>query len=80
MIQKRAASRDYLDMDVLLNEGQLDLAVILRSARQVYGNVFNPHITLKAMSYFDDGDLTTLADDVRARLQEAVRRASLEDL
>ena len=77
-IQKRAAIRDYLDMDLLVTEGDLRLPSILKAACLVYGPVFNPHITLKALSYFQDGDLATIPAQVRTRLQEAVRQAELE--
>jgi hypothetical protein len=38
----------------------------------VYGSVFNPLLSLKALSYFGDGDLGTLPEAVRARLAAAV--------
>jgi len=80
VIQKRAAVRDYLDMDVLLTRAGLRLPKILAAASQVYGGAFNPHITLKAMAYFDEGELVTLPDETKGRLREAVRQAELEEL
>lgn len=77
-IQKRAAVRDYLDMDLLLTEAGLQLPSVLRAACLVYGPAFNPHITLKALSYFQDGDLAKIPAQVKARLQYAVRQAELE--
>lgn len=79
VIQKRAASRDYIDMYLLLTEGKLALPAILSAAATVYGPVFNPHITLKAMSYFADGDLSTLSEKVKLRLQDEVHRTDLEN-
>ena len=76
VIQKRAAIRDYMDMDVLLTRGQ----AILEAAVLVYGTGFNPHITLKAMSFFDDGDLASLPEEVKARLLQAVDQVELENL
>lgn len=60
VLQKRSASRDYLDMDVLLTRAHLKLPQILKAASLVYGSSFNPHITLKALAYFGDGDLGSL--------------------
>ena len=80
VIQKRAASRDYLDMHLLLTEGGLALEAILAAAGRVYGPIFNPQITLKAMSYFADGDLSSLPEHVKMRLQDEVRCLGLENL
>src|SRR5580693_1577364 len=58
-VQDRAESKDYLDVDRLLDEG-LDLARVLGAACAVYGPAFNPLVSLKALSYFGDGDLPSL--------------------
>jgi hypothetical protein len=69
VVQKRAETRDYLDIDALLRHG-IDLPTALAAGRLVYGRSFNPMITLKALSFFDD--LPTLPADVRKRLSAAV--------
>jgi hypothetical protein len=69
VVQKRAEDRDYLDIDALVLHG-IDLATVLAAGIVVYGRSFNPLITLKALSYFDD--VPTLPADVRARLSKAV--------
>jgi len=69
VIQKRAEAKDHLDIDALLRHG-IDLPTALAAGRVVYGHGFNPLITLKALSYFDD--LPTLPVDVRTRLRTAV--------
>lgn len=69
VVQKRAEGRDYLDIDTLLQQG-IDLPTVLAAGIVVYGRTFNPLITLKALSYFDD--VPTLPADVRARLGKAV--------
>jgi hypothetical protein len=79
-VQKRAAARDYLDLSVLLRQGGLALASVLQAAAQVYGSSFNPHITLKALSYFQDGDLGTLSSEVKRHLQEEVRNVRLDEI
>jgi hypothetical protein len=69
VVQKRAETRDYLDIDALLQQG-IDLPTALAAGIVVYGRTFNPLITLKALSYFDD--VPTLPTEVRARLSKAV--------
>jgi hypothetical protein len=39
---------------------------------------FNSQITLKALSYFDDGNLRQLSDDTKLRLITAPRHVDLE--
>jgi len=69
VVQKRAETRDYLDVDALLGHG-IDLAAALAAAKAIYGRNFNPLITLKALSYF--GDVPRLPAGVRKRLGAAV--------
>lgn len=80
VVQKRAAAKDYLDLDAILSRGGVDLATALAASRQIYGNAFNPQITLKALSFFGDGDLTTLPPEVCRRLSRAVRAVDLDRL
>lgn len=77
VIQKRAEDKDYLDIDALLQHG-VDLPAMLAAGRVVYGRSFNPLITLKALSYFDD--LPKLPHDVRKRLSAAVQAVDLGKL
>jgi hypothetical protein len=69
VVQKRAEAKDYLDIDALLQHG-VDLPTALAAGRVVYGHSFNPMISLKALSFFDD--VPTLPGDVKARLSAAV--------
>jgi len=69
VVQKRAEVKDYLDIDALLRHG-IDLPMILAAGAVVYGRQFNPLVTVKALSYFDD--LPGLPADVRTRLTAAV--------
>ena len=69
VVQKRAEAKDYLDIDALIQHG-IDLPTALAAGRIVYGRSFNPMITLKALSFFDD--LPTLSAEVRRRLSAAV--------
>ena len=78
-IQKRAAARDYIDLDALLGAG-VELTTALAAARRIYGAMFNPQVTLKALTYFADGDLNRVSGEVRGRLAEAVKSVDAEKL
>jgi hypothetical protein len=69
VVQQRAQARDYLDIDALIRHG-IDLPQLLAAGTVVYGRSFNPLITLKALSYFDD--VPVLPAEVRERLRIAV--------
>lgn len=69
VVQKRAEVKGYLDFDALLRHG-INLPTILAAGAVVYGRQFNPLVTVKALSYFDD--LPGLPAEVRTRLTAAV--------
>jgi hypothetical protein len=77
VVQRRPAERDYVDIDALIQHG-IDLPHILAAGAVVYGRSFNPLITLKALSYFDD--LPKLPGNVRKRLGAAVAAVDLHRL
>jgi nucleotidyltransferase AbiEii toxin of type IV toxin-antitoxin system len=79
VVQKRAEAKDYLDLDAILAHG-VDLSAALAAAGHIYGRAFNPQITLKALTYFADGDLATVPAAVRQRLGEAVKGVYLDRL
>jgi len=77
VVQKRAEWKDYVDLAALMDAGiGLDLA--LSAGKAIYRDQFNPQITLKALSYFDD--VPNLSAKVKIRLQEAVRAVDLRSL
>lgn len=80
VLQVRAAARDYIDMDALLHIGGVSLPFALSAAKKLYGASFNPEITLKALSYFEDGDLRKLPREMKGRLANAVSRVDLDRL
>lgn len=80
VLQVRAEAKDYIDMDALMTMGKITLPTALAAAQKLYGSSFNPEVTLKALSYFGDGNLHTLADDVKRRLIVAAREVDLERL
>ncbi len=80
VVQMRAEAKDYMDMDALLRLSDIDLATSLAAAQKLYGVSFNPEVTLKALSYFEDGNLRGLPDEVKNRLVVAAREVDLERL
>jgi nucleotidyltransferase AbiEii toxin of type IV toxin-antitoxin system len=79
VVQQRAEARDYIDVDALLEHG-IALPLALGAARAIYGSTFNPQITLKALSYFDDGNLRALPDEMKQRIARAVVGVDLNAL
>jgi hypothetical protein len=73
VILQRIEAKDYLDISALLKSG-LSLEYGLAAARALYGTAFQPAESLKALVYFEGGDLTQLALDVQNGLQEAASR------
>lgn len=67
----RAEVKDYLDISALLAAG-MDLANMLAGATALFAPVLDPMLVLKALTTFDDGDLSTLPEAHRGRLREAV--------
>ena len=71
-LAQRAEAKDYLDVHALLRAG-CSLAEGLAWARAVHGGEFNPALPLKALTYFEDGDLPTLPVEIKQDLRAAVR-------
>ncbi|MBM3217641.1 MAG: nucleotidyl transferase AbiEii/AbiGii toxin family protein [Candidatus Rokubacteria bacterium] len=76
VVQDRAEAKDYLDVACLLAEG-IALREALGAALAVYGPTFNPLPSLKALAYFEDGDLPSLSKEIREALERAVRETPL---
>jgi hypothetical protein len=80
VVQMRAEAKDYIDIDALLTDGRIDLPTALAAARAIYGAQFNPQSTLKALCYFDDGNLRRLSQPIKDRLVKAVCAVDLDCL
>lgn len=80
VVQQRAEAKDYLDIDAILVDGRIDLPTALAGAKAIYGKTFNPQITLKALSYFGDGNLPQLPRAAQDRLAQAARMVDLDRL
>lgn len=80
VVQVRAEAKDYEDMDALIRIGKVSLPTALAAAQGLYGRGFNPEVTLKALSFFEDGNLGDLPGDLKLRLVAAVREVDLDHL
>ena len=72
VILQRAEAKDYRDIVAMVGAG-LDLAHGLASARLLFGMNFQPGESLKALVYFNDGDLNTLAAAQKQVLIDSVK-------
>lgn len=80
VVTQRAEAKDYIDIHALLTKANIPLSKMLAAAAAIYGNQFNPLISLKAISYHDDPELTQLPQNVRRDLIAAVRDTDPEKL
>lgn len=72
VILQRAEAKDYRDIAAMLNAG-VSVSKGLASARLLFGANFQPSESLKALVYFNDGDLNTLTINEKETLVEAVK-------
>lgn len=64
VVLQRNEAKDYADIAALLRSG-VSLAKGLASARSLYGPSFQPGESLKALAYFEGGDLDALTREDR---------------
>jgi hypothetical protein len=80
VVYQRAEPKDYFDIHALLTIARIPLPVMLAAAQVIYGETFNPAISLKAISYHDDATLAALPHGLRRDLVSAVRGVDPHDL
>jgi hypothetical protein len=73
VVTQRAELRDYVDIYTLLTRTNIQLPDMLAAAAIIYGEEFNPIISLKALAYHEDQSLTELSFDMRRTLTSAVQ-------
>ena len=79
VVQRRAEAKDYLDIAALLESG-ITLPKALAAAKAIYGDQFEPTTTLRALSYFADGDLPKLPASMQNALRTAAIGVKLDEL
>ena len=78
-IQQRAQARDYEDIAAILVAG-IGLSDALAAAGTVYGKQFNGALSLKALTYFADGDLPQLSPGTQEQLRTLARQVNLKQI
>ena len=77
VILQRIEAKDYIDTVALLENGT-SLAAGLAAACTLFGVAFQPSECLKALAYFEGGDLDGLAQSVKDKLIASV--SAVDDL
>lgn len=70
-ILQRVSAKDYMDIAAMVEAG-VSLAKGLASAREMFGMNFQPSESMKAMIYFEGGDLHLLTPRTKEILSKAV--------
>ena len=78
-IQQRAQARDYEDIAAILAAG-ISLSDALGAASAAYGKQFNGALSLKALTYFADGDLPQLSPGTQERLRTLAAQVNLTQI
>ena len=78
-IQQRAQARDYEDLAAIVGSG-ISLAETLAAAVAVYGKEFNGALSLKALTYFADGDLPNLSPATQRKLRMLASEVNLSKI
>jgi len=79
VVQRRAEAKDYRDIAALLEHG-VSLYMALAAAKAIYGGRFEPSATIRALTYFADGDLPRLSSLTQNALQSAAKSVQLDKL
>ncbi len=80
VIQKRATLKDYIDIEAIITKTPIDLITALAAGRIIYGQQFNPYISLKALTYFEGGDLKALSPTLKKNLIGAAKAVQIEQM
>jgi hypothetical protein len=78
-IQQRAQTRDYEDVAAIVSAG-VSLADAIGAATAVYGGTFNGALSLKALTYFSDGDLPNLNATTQKKLRDLAGQVKLREI
>lgn len=75
VVLQRIEAKDYQDIAAMVRH-DVSLATGLAAARKMYGNDFQPSEALKALVYFEGGDLQSMSEQDRKTLIQNVRDIS----
>jgi len=77
IVLERTEAKDYQDIAAMIRAGE-SLAHGLAGAKALYGNQYQPAISLRALTFFDDGSLKYLSSEDKSTLIHAA--ASVREL
>ncbi len=80
VVQSRAEAKDYLDIDAILTSGKIDLPTAIAAGKALYGATFSPENALKALCYFEDGNVSAIPEETKRRLIKAAAKVDLDKL
>ena len=78
-VQQRAQARDYEDLAAIVGAG-ISLGDALGAAAAAYGKEFNGALSLKALTYFGDGDLPNLSPAAQTKLRALAGQVNLNQI
>lgn len=80
VVTQRAEVKDYLDIHALITRAKMPIAEMLAAASVIYGEQFNPLISLKAITYHEDHSLAELPLSMRNDLVNAAKQVKVDKL
>ena len=80
VVSQRAEAKDYMDIHAIITKTHLGLAHGIGAARAIYGRQYNAVLTLKALCFFQDGNVATLPDKIKQDLLLKVKTCDLENI
>lgn len=78
-IPQRSEPKDYLDIHALISNEGINLAEGIAGAQAIYGQQYNPMMTLQALSYFADLQ-DQLPPAIESDLLAAVKSVAVHNL
>ena len=72
VIHDRSERKDYMDIAALLRAG-IPLATGLATAAEMFSPNLSPMVTMRALTYFEDGDLHTLEEEDKKVIIKAIQ-------
>lgn len=78
VVSQRAEAKDYMDIHSIITRTSLTLAHGLAAAKAIYGPQYNAVLTLKALCFFKDGNVTTLPDNIKQDMLLKVKTCALD--
>ncbi len=79
-VSQRAEAKDYIDIHSIITKTDLTLEHGIGAARAIYGRQYNSILTLKALCFFENGNVMTLADDIKKDLILKVKTCDLANI